>query len=83
MIIIPSHSVTQNVILMNTCLTPKMSKAGGLKCGSMVGVECHISKQDNVGLSPITRFNVEERLPRRFCLGICKAPVMSSPNGHM
>jgi len=83
MIISSRHSVTQNVILMSTCLTPKMSKAGGLKCGSMVGVEWHISKQDNVGLSPITRFNVEERLPRYFCLGICKAPVMSSPNAHM
>ena len=83
MIIVPSHSVIQNVILMSACLTPKMSKDGGSKCGSMVGVECHISKQDSVGLSPITRFDVEERLPRRFCLGICKAPVMSSPNGHM
>lgn len=83
MIIVPSHSVIQNVILMSTCLTPKISKAGGLKCRSTAGVECHISKQDNVGLSPITRFNVEERLPRRFCLGICKAPVMSSPNAHM
>jgi hypothetical protein len=83
MIIVPSHPVIPNVILVSVCSISKLSKDGGSKCGSMVGVEYHISKQDNVGLSPITRFDVEERLPRRFCLGICKAPVMSSPNGHM
>ena len=38
MIIIPSHSVIQNVILMSACLTPKMSKDGGSECGSIVGV---------------------------------------------
>lgn len=83
MIIVPSHSVIQNVILMSACLTPKMSKDGGSKFESRVGVECHISRQNSVGLSPITRFDVEERLPRRFCLRICKGPVMSSLNGHM
>jgi len=67
MIIIPGHSVIQNVILMSTCLTPKMSKNGGSKCGSMVGVECHISKQNCVGSSPITRFDPQDSL--RLCRG--------------
>jgi hypothetical protein len=90
MIIIPSHFKLQNVILTNAYSISKMSRDDGSKCGPTVVVECPILKQDIVGLSPITRFNpqdccayVEERLPRRFRLGICKVAVMSSPNGHM
>ena len=90
MIIIPSHFILQNVILMSTCSISKMSRDDSSKCGSTVVVEYPIPKQDIVGLSPITRSNpqdccayVEERLPRRFRLGICKVAVMSSPNGHM
>jgi hypothetical protein len=67
MTIIPSRFVIQNVILMSACLTPKMSKDGGSRCGSMVSVECHISKQDSVGLSPITRFDPQDSL--RLCRG--------------
>lgn len=68
---ISSHFLVQNVILVKTCSTSKMSKNGGQTSG-----------RDLAGLSPITRFNVEERLPRRFCLAICKVPVMSSQKGH-
>lgn len=61
MIIVPHRSAIQNVIFMSACLIPKMSKNGGSECRSIVGVECHLPKQESVGLSPITRFDVEER----------------------
>ncbi len=79
---ISSHFLVPNVILVKTCSTSKMSKNGGQTPGSTGVVECHVPGRDLVGLSPITRFNVEERLPRRFCLAICKVPVMSSQKGH-
>jgi len=44
-------------------------------------VERMLPKHDIVGSSPITRSNVEERLPRRFCWVICKVAVMLSPKG--
>ena len=79
---ITSHFLAPNVILVKACSTSKMSKNGGQTSGSTVVVECHVPERDLVGLSRITRFNVEERLPRRFCLAICKVPVMSSQKGH-
>lgn len=69
--LISDRSLIQSVMLMSTRIPPKISKDGGPKYGS------------KVGSSPMARLDVAERLPRRFCLGICKAPVMSSPNGHM
>lgn len=51
--IIPDRSLIQNIMLMSTRFTPKISKGGGSKYGS------------SVGSSPLTRFDPQDSL--RLC----------------